>query len=75
MQLIGVITMLVNWGVLYFMVFEMKYIIATLESESHQELISRRKFLNRNRAILFSVFILIYAPITVFVFIGLRDYA
>ncbi len=34
-QLIGVLTMLATWGLLYFMVFEMMYIRATLESESH----------------------------------------
>lgn len=31
-QLIGVLTMLASWGLLYYLVFEMMYIKATLES-------------------------------------------
>ena len=46
-QLIGVLTMLATWGLLYFMVFEMLYIRATLESESHSEFITRRNSINR----------------------------
>ncbi len=46
-QLIGVLTMLATWGLLYFMVFEMMYIRATLESESHSEFSNRRNSINR----------------------------
>ncbi len=46
-QLIGVLTMLATWGLLYFMVFEMMYIRATLESESHSEFSTRRNSINR----------------------------
>lgn len=74
-QLIGVLTMLASWGLLYFMVFEMMYIRATLESESHQESSIRKHRINRQRATLFGIYLTVYAPMSIFVFIGLKDYA
>jgi hypothetical protein len=41
-QVIGVLTMLATWGLLYFMVFEMMYIRAALESETPQEYMRRK---------------------------------
>lgn len=67
--------MLINWGILYYMVFEMKYIIATLESETHLELIAKRKSLKTKKIIIFTIYTAIYAPISIFVFIGLREYS
>lgn len=74
-QLIGVLTMLASWGLLYYMVFEMMYIRATLESESHQESTTRKHRIHRQRITLFGIYLTVYAPMSIFVFIGLKDYA
>ncbi len=49
-----------SWILLYFMVFEMMYIHAKIQSESLEELKRSRNRIDRHRLVLFASFVLLY---------------
>jgi hypothetical protein len=71
--LIRVLASHLSWILLYFMVFEMMYIHAKIQSESLEDLRRNRHTINRHRLVLFASFVLLYQVPSILIFDPILD--
>ena len=64
---VGILTpiaSIISYGLLYYFVFEMMYIVATIKSMSHTDRIERNERIKKTKIILLTLYFVVYAPCT-----------
>lgn len=75
-NVLGPIASLASYGLLYYFVFEMMFIVAMLRSTTHTEMKERTKQIRACRLVVLGLHICIQAPMTIWIFISAfyKDY-
>ena len=66
-EYVGILTpiaSIISYGLLYYFVFEMMYIVATIKSMSHTDRIERNERIKKTKIILLTLYFVVYTPCT-----------